>query len=409
MERAVVEQRVTEIDKERILEGRAPERDVRRDQGTRPVRVLFVAPSMDIVGGQSEQASRIMARLAEEPEVRVGFQPINPRLPAPLRFLQAIKYVRTLLTSLVYLMQLLWRVPSYDIIHIYSASYLSFLIAPTPALLVSRLYGKRTILNYHSGEAEDHLGRWRRTALPLIRRFDAIIVQSQYLVEVFARFGFHARAISNIIETKHLNFRLRGPGGAHFLSNRNFEAHYNVACVLRAFALVQREREDARLTVAGDGPERVPLETLARSLGLRQVEFTGSVSWQRMSELYDEADVYLNGSEIDNMPLSILEAYAAGLPVVTTDAGGIPYILRDEETGLMVARDDAEAMARAALRLLRDTELARRLAEQGRAECRKYSWEAVREDWLGLYRELASAKMLSNGRETGTPNPLISD
>jgi glycosyltransferase involved in cell wall biosynthesis len=356
--------------------------------------VLLVGPSTDILGGQAVQLERLLTRFREETAIKVGFVPVNPRLPGALRRLQSIKYVRTLLTSLAYWWLLLLRVPRYDVIHIFSASYTSFVIAPTPALLVAKLFGRKTVLNYRSGECEDHLRRWR-TAVPTIRCFDRIVVPSGYLVDVFARFGLEARSIFNFVETTRFRFRERRPLRPRFLSNRNHEPLYNVAMALRAFAIVQRRRPEASLLVAGDGSERGGLEELARSLGLRNVEFVGRLPNERMPELYDAADIYLNTPNVDNMPGSIIEAYASGLAVVTTDAGGIPYIVRNGETGLVVPRDDHERMAEAALHLLEDDAAAQRLVVNARAECRKYAWKAVRGEWLGLYRELAEAGELT--------------
>jgi hypothetical protein len=127
------------------------------------VRVLMVAPSFDILGGQSVQAARLLDRLSEESSLEVSFLPINPRLPGVLRYLQKIKYVRTVVTSIVYIATLLLRVYRYDVIHVFSASYFSFVLAPTPAILIGRLFGRKVLLNYHSGEADDHLRRWRRS------------------------------------------------------------------------------------------------------------------------------------------------------------------------------------------------------------------------------------------------------
>lgn len=368
----------------------------------RRLRVLMVAPSLDILGGQAVQAARLLENLSHEPDVEIHMQPINPRLPGALRRLQKIKYVRTIVTSIAYCLGLLLRVPRYDVIHIFSASYFSFLLAPTPAILAARLYGKRAVLNYRSGEAADHLQKWRRTALPTIRLVDEIVAPSGYLVDVFGRFGFRARSIFNIVETARFRFRERKPLRPVFFSNRNFEPLYNVACTLRAFRLIQERFPDARLTVAGDGSERLALEALARELRLSNVEFIGRVPNERMPQLYDAADIYLNSPDIDNMPGSIIEAFAAGLPVVTTNTGGIPYIVTDGETGLMVERNDHEAMAHASLRLLEDAELATKIAGRAHEECRKYSWDAVREEWLKLYRELAGCRTKRVSRETAS-------
>src|SRR5258708_37128325 len=118
-----------------------------------PLRILIVGPSLDILGGQAVQAERLMKRLQAEPSLEVGFLPINPRLPGVLRKLQAIKYVRTIVTSIMYCVTLLARVRRYDVIHVFSASYFSFVLAPTPAMLIAGLYGRKILLNYHTGEA----------------------------------------------------------------------------------------------------------------------------------------------------------------------------------------------------------------------------------------------------------------
>lgn len=357
--------------------------------GDKPLRVLIVAPSLDILGGQAVQASRLLARLREEPALDVSFLPINPRLPGTLRRLQSIKYVRTLLTTLVYVTTLLARVRAYDVIHIFSASYLSFVLSPTPAILIAKLYGKKVMLNYRSGEAEDHLQRWRRTALPVIRLADKVVVPSGYLVEVFGRFGIRAESIANTVDLTRFRFRARAPLQPVILSNRNLESLYNVECILRAFALIQKRVSEARLIVAGDGSHRTRLESLSLELGISNIEFIGQVSPEQMPALYDKADIFVNASNIDNMPVSHIEAFAAGLAVVTTDAGGIPYIVEDGRNGLMVGCGNHEKMAQSVLALLEDAEMAARLIKTARADCEKYTWAAVREEWLATYAEIA--------------------
>lgn len=356
------------------------------------LRVLIVAASLDILGGQAVQAERLVRHLQQEPSVEVSFLPINPRLPGKLRKLQSIKYVRTVTTSILYMLNLLREVRKFDVIHIFSASYLSFLIAPTPAIFVSKLYGKKIVLNYHSGEAEDHLRRWRRSTIPILNLCDAIAVPSDYLVRVFASFGLKATAIYNIIEVDQFAFRERTPLRPIFLSNRNLEAHYGVDCVLRAFALIQQKVPGAVLTIVGDGSQRQALEKLKTELALRQTSFTGRVEHEEIFRHYSDADVFLNASRIDNQPLSILEAFACGLPVVTTGAGGIPDVVTDGETAFMVPVDDCEALAARAIELLADRNIATTMIQKARKESLKYTWDVVCEQWLKLYREVAEKK-----------------
>src|SRR5688572_11538577 len=265
-----------------------------KDSTDKPIRLLLVAPALRILGGQAVQANYLLDHLSHEPNFEVSFVPHNPRLPGPLRLLQSIKYVRTLVTSFVYCINLLMQVPRHDIVHTFSASYLSFLIAPAPAIIIGRLFGKKVVLNYRSGEAEDHLRTWPRTAAPIMRLADEIIVPSQYLIDVFWKFGLRASAVANIIDPTRFKFKERKPLLPIFLSNRNLYPLYNVACILRAFAKIQQRLPEARLIIAGDGSQRASLEALALELGLRNVEFRGRVAPHKMHELYNEAHIFLN-------------------------------------------------------------------------------------------------------------------
>jgi glycosyltransferase involved in cell wall biosynthesis len=368
-------------------------RDDLRDQ-TSLIKVLIVAPSLDITGGQSRQAVRLMEAFRQDPSLEIGFVAHNPRLPGPLRYLQQVKYLRTVLTTLYSWLLLLLKVPRYDIIHIFSASYYSYLLAAAPAILIARLFGKRCVINYRSGEAEDHLANWKLTAIPIIRLTHRIVTPSGYLVDVFAKFGLKAKAIFNIVELDRFSYRERDKLQPVFLVSRLLEPLYNVACVLRAFALIQERYPEAKLTVAGDGWLRPELEELARQLGLRETKFIGFVPFEKMPELYNETDIYLTATDIDNMPSSITECMASGVPVVTTDAGGIPYIVTHEETCLMVPRNDHQAMAEAAIRFLEEPGLAKRITQNARESSKRFMSPGVRAEWVKLYQELLPEQVL---------------
>jgi glycosyltransferase involved in cell wall biosynthesis len=283
------------------------------------------------------------------------------------------------------------RARSCDVIHVFTASYSSFLLTAWPAILAGKLYGKKIILNYHGGRAEDHLKRSPLVSRRTICSADLLVVPSRYLEEVFARLGLRARVVPNFIEIERFPFRERRPLRPVFLSARHLEPHYNVECALRAFGLIQARLPAARLIVAGQGSQRSELELLAHKLNLRNVEFTGQKDHEEMGALYGLADILLNSSEVDNQPLSVIEAFASGMPVIATRVGGVPYLVKDRETGLLVERGDHHAMAKAALELLADEELAVRIARNALRESREYSWNRVRDGWLEVYGELTSA------------------
>jgi L-malate glycosyltransferase len=356
---------------------------------TKPIRILLVAPSQDILGGQSVQATRLLASLRKEPSLHLDFQPINPRFPAALGWLKRIKYVRTLTAFALYASQLGARAWRYDVLHVFTAAYTSYMFWSLPALFFAKLYSKIIILNYRDGQAEDHLRNWK-TALPTLRRMDAIVAPNPFLIGVFAKFDLKIGCISNIIDASEFKFRARSKIAPVFLHNRILEPLYNIPCSLRAFQMVQRRYPDARLTIAHDGPSRGELEDFARELGLRNTEFVGRVPHAKIADLYDAADIYLTSPDFDCNPGSVLESFASGLPVVATNTGGIPFIATDNQTALLIPCGDHEAMARAALRLLEDPELVARITRNAREECKKYGEDSVRRQWTQLYRQLAS-------------------
>jgi glycosyltransferase involved in cell wall biosynthesis len=343
---------------------------------------------MQILGGQAVQAERLIRAWAADSEVDARLVPVNPLPPVPLRHGLRVKYLRTVLTQLAYWPLLLRELRRADVVHVFSASYWSFLLAPVPAVFVARLFGKPVVLNYRSGEAPDHLRR-SAVARALLRQVDRNVVPSRFLKDVFAQFGIDAEVIPNIVDADQFSFRARDPLRPRILSTRNFESLYNVGCTLRAFAAVRREFPDATLTLVGAGSSEASLRDHASVLGLRDgvdVRFVGPVRPAAIWRYYAEADIYVQTPDIDNMPTSILEAFASGCVVVSTDAGGVPAIVTDEVDGLLVSCGDHERAAAQIVRLLRNPSLARALAMRARANCEHYRWKAVREQWLALYR-----------------------
>ncbi len=367
------------------------------------VRVLLIAPALNILGGQAVQAKRLLAALREDPSLEIDFQPIAPLLPEPFRKLQRVPLLRTVINLGAYIGQVAARAWRYDILHVFSAAYTSYFLWTLPALAIAKLYRKKIVLNYRDGQAEDHLRRWK-LAIPTIRRMDAVVSPSGFLVDVFAKFGLRIQTISNILPAENFRYRRRSRLRPVFLHNRIMEPLYNIPCCLRAFQIVQQRYPEASLTLAHDGPSKPELEELVQTMGLRNTQFLGRVPHDRIAELYDSADIYLTSPDFDCMPGSILESFASGLPVVATSSGGIPYIAANEETALLVPTGDSEAMARAALRLLEDPALVERLTANARASCARYAKDPVREQWMRVYRALQSGSDLMQVKSSPEPS-----
>ena len=362
------------------------------DTALRPLRVAIVAPSIGILGGQAVQADRLLRAWRDDPEVRAWLVPINPTPPPAFRRAGGVKYLRTIVTQLSYWPLLVRELRHADIVHVFSASYFSFLLAPLPAVLVAKALGKPVVMNYRSGQAPDHLGR-SAIARATLRWVERNAVPSRFLHDVFAGLGIRAEVIPNIVDVERFRFHRRVPLQPKVLSTRNFESLYNVACTLRAFAGVQARFPEATLTLVGAGSEEARLRQLAAEMRLRNVRFVGPVAPDDIWQHYADADIYLQTPDIDNMPSSVLEAFASGCAVVSTRAGGVPAILTDGQHGLLVDCGDDQAAADRIIRLLEDPALADQLTAEGRRSCEHYQWQSVRTRWLSLYQSMLPSRV----------------
>jgi glycosyltransferase involved in cell wall biosynthesis len=364
---------------------------------TPAMRVAIVGTSLDILGGQGIQAQRLIEGL-EADGIAVTFVPINPRFPRGLRWVRKLPIARTLLNQLLYLPSLV-RLGGADVVHVFSGSYWSFLLAPVPAMLVGRCLGKPVVLNYHSGEADDHLAHWGWLVHPWLRLPHHLVVPSPYLQSVFAQYGYSARAVANVVDVSRFSYRERTPLRPRVLSTRNLEPYYRIDLVIQAFACFRREVPEATLTIAGYGTEERRLRELARSLDCAEVEFVGKVAPDAMPGLYADHDIFLNASVVDNQPVSILEAFASGLPVVSTGAGDIPFMVAKGRTGVL-ATADATDLARALTQVWNDPDGSRAMARRARAALNQYTWPAVRNQWLDVYLERTHLNAIAFGTET---------
>src|SRR5712691_8105174 len=161
----------------------------------------------------------------------------------------------------------LWRgVRKADIVHVFSASYWSFLLAVVPACWLARLRGKRTLVHYHSGEARSHLSR-SRIARTVLRGADRVIVPSEYLAAVFRQFGLETRIVHNLVDRCQFRFRLREPLRPRLICTRGFHPYYGVDVVIRAFRVIQGHYPGTRLCLVGKGAEEQKIKELVAQIG----------------------------------------------------------------------------------------------------------------------------------------------
>jgi len=350
-------------------------------------KVSIVGPLAPPAGGMANQTKKLAEFLRSE-KVTVDVIRTNPDYkPA---FIGKLPVIRALFRLASYKITLIKRLKKTDVIHIMANSGWSWHLFAAPAIVIGRLYNKPVIVNYRGGYASDFFSKsWYWVHLTL-NKAQAIVVPSVFLKEVFDEYDKSSVVIPNVLD-KELFFQdnlLKANDNPHFIVTRNLEAIYDVATTVRAFALIVKEFPSATLSIAGTGPEKQALTALITSLQLSEsVNFTGRLEPKEMAKLYQQADVMLNASMVDNTPNSIIEALACGTPVVSTDAGGIPKLVKDQHDALLVNIADHQKMAEAALDILKKTTLQQTLISNGLSTIEKFYWPNVWQKLKACYDE----------------------
>lgn len=366
------------------------------------MRLGLVGPLPPPFGGMGNQLRQLYRLLSEEEGIEVTVVQTNGEYWP--RFMGKARGIRTFFRLLPYVTRL-WRMTGQvDIVHVFANSGWSWQLFAAPAIWIAALRGVPSIVNYRGGEAESYLRRSIGRVRPSMRRASAIVVPSGFLQAVFSRFGIEARVIPNIVDLDRFYPSEVPPTGApHLVIARNLEPIYGIETAIRAMPPLVEEFPGIRLSIAGSGPQETELKSLVARLGLEDaVRFTGRLSPDQIAATYRSAHILLNPTTVDNMPNSLLEAMASGLPIVTTNVGGIPYVVEDGVTALFVRPGDSEAMAGRVRDLLTDDALPGRLVQKGLRTVRQYAWPEVREKWLGLYAEMAADKTLKGGQDSGS-------
>lgn len=355
------------------------------------LKITLIGPLPPPSGGMANQTQQLAALLEQE---GVSVELVQVNAPYRPRWIGNIKGLRAAFRMLPYLIHL-WRAAGKtDLFHVMANSGWSWHLYAAPAIWIAKIKKIPVVVNYHGGEADGFLARALLWVKPSLARTDALVVPSGFLKGVFGRFGFAVTIVPNVIDLARFFPRQPSPDDTsepHILVARNLEPIYDNATALRAFRIVKNQLPGARLTIAGSGPERAALEDMARILNIdAAVHFTGRVDNEQMPELYRSADVMINPSIADNMPISILEALASGVPIVSTNVGGVPFLVEDLKTALLVPPGDPQTMAQALIQVLTTPDLARRMSEAGLATVQQYTWQCARERLFGVYDRLCN-------------------
>lgn len=360
-------------------------------------RLCIVGPMPPPEGGMANQTRQLAEMLTAD---GVCVEIVRTNAPYSPAWIGEVRGLRALARLLPYLWNLFVAFRRCDVVHLMANSGWAWHLFAAPALWIAMLCGRPVVVNYRGGEAEPFLRASARAVAWSMRRAARLVVPSGFLQGVFGRHGMQAEIIANIVDLERFRptARPRRPG-QHLVITRNLEPIYGIDTALRALALLKSQGfPDVTLSVAGVGPSLEGLRALAAELGVGEaVRFLGRLDRDQVVSLYHDADIAVNPSLVDNMPNSVLEALACGLPVVSTDVGGVPHVVQHESTALLVPPNDAQAMMQAIARVLHDDALREQLRAGGLRHAQCFGWPVVAPRWLQTYRELAALR--AAGRE----------
>jgi glycosyltransferase involved in cell wall biosynthesis len=289
------------------------------------------------------------------------------------------------------------------ILEVYSG--MSMIMADGASLLC-KLFGIPLICVLHGGNLPEFVSRFPKWTGRVLKRADILVAPSPYLSVEMEKLGHSARVIPNVIDIGSYPYKLRSKIAPNLIWMRSFHPIYNPKMALDAFSVIKSAYPDATLAMAGvDKGLEADTKRIARENGMESaVRFPGFLDAEAKVREFSRADIYLNTNRIDNMPVSVLEACAMGLPVVATNVGGISRMLSDRHNALLVSDDNVDEMSRAVKELLTDRGLAERLSTNGKLLADRSSWAAVRPQWDDLFVEVLTRRQTMRGRtQLGSP------
>ena len=341
-----------------------------------PASVLLIGAFLSCRGGVRAVGEELAERL------RLRGWPVLTASSATNRFRRLMDMTRTA-----------WkRRDGYRVAHVDVFSGRAFLWAEAACWALRRA-DRRYVLTLRGGNLPGFARKWPGRVRRLLASAVAVTAPSRYLAEQMSPYRADILLLPNALELNACPFTARTSPSPRLVWLRAFHEIYNPGMAIRVLALLQPEFPEIRLTMVGpdkgDGSLR-RARRLAERLGVcDHVSFAGGVPKKEVPRWLNQGDIFLNTTNVDNTPVSVLEAMACGLCVVSTDVGGVPYLVGQGQDALLVGREDPEAMACAVRRILQEPGLAQRLSENGRVKVEQLDWSVVLPQWESLLSSVA--------------------
>lgn len=283
----------------------------------------------------------------------------------------------------------------YDVAIVDLYSYDAFLWGETVTRVLSALRCP-TVLVLRGGALPRFAQSRPSRVRACLSRAAAVVAPSAYLREQMRPYRSDIVVIPNPLNVAAYEYGHRAQAQPNLVWLRTFRSFYNPVLAPRVLARLKDSLPDLRLTMIGNDDGDGSLQAtqkLALELGVGdRIRFAGPVPKSEVPRCLAQGDLFLNTTNTDNTPVSVMEAMASGMCVVSTDVGGMPYLVRDGHNALLVSPDDPEAMARAVRRVIDEPGLAAHLSQNARRTAEEWDWSAILPRWTALLEQIAEAR-----------------
>jgi glycosyltransferase involved in cell wall biosynthesis len=271
----------------------------------------------------------------------------------------------------------------YVFIDVYSTQNFWFALITSQ---ICRIFNCKYIAKLHGGNLPNRLEKNPYLSDLIFKNAYKITAPSEYLMSFFTeKYSSNLIYIPNTIEIENYNFLNRKIDCPKLLWVRSLATIYNPKMAIQVFSEIKKEYPNAILTMVGPDKNNLLESLISYSTDLNvEVNFTGLLSKEEWITLSESYNIFINTTHFDNTPVSLIEAMALGLPVISTNVGGIPYLIDNNLNGLLVDDDNVEQMVDAIKKITNDTLLKDKIALNARKKVEKFNWDIVKKEWIEI-------------------------
>ena len=335
-------------------------------------KIIFIGTYISSHNQNPSQAEILIEKLEDIATVRISSSKLNP-------FFRILDMVFTVFKNR----------GENTLIFIDTYSHLAFWYSILISL-ICRLWRIKYIPILRGGNLPSTISRFYNISKFIFKGSTINIAPSEYIKEEFKKMNIQTHKISNFIELEKYNFKSRTNLEPNLLWVRSFHKSYNPIMAVHVLYVLKEKYSNSRLTMIGPDKDGTLEECrdLARDLKLnKSIDFKGYMEKNDWINISKDFDIFINTTNYDNMPVSIIEAMALGFPIISTKVGGIKHLLNDGVDSFLVPKNDINMMSKRIIELIEDASLAYQFSKKSRRQSVQYSWRNIENQWYEILKK----------------------